>query len=67
MIWTEDEVENLKERQKSHHMHPYTCVCGEDLIPTSEGWICNKCDYTQDWAHGADVSGEFKKLFPEMM
>lgn len=44
-------------------MHPFTCAnrgdgrhppIGEDhgiLIPTVRGWICQFCDYTQDWAH----------------
>ena len=47
-------------------MHPYTCGNREDhpviagdrgvLVPTTRGWICPICDYTQKWAHG--VSNE---------
>ena len=42
-------------------MHPFTCpdnaahavASGKDpvLVPTVRGWICQYCDYTQDWAH----------------
>ena len=44
-------------------MHPFTCPNRGDgnhfdngsdlgaLIPTVRGWICQCCDYTQDWAH----------------
>jgi hypothetical protein len=44
-------------------MHPFTCPNRGDgrhfdngadlgaLIPTVRGWICQSCDYTQDWAH----------------
>ena len=43
------------------HMHPFTCGNRDDhpeiagdhgiLIPTTRGWICPICDYTQDWVH----------------
>lgn len=45
-------------------MHPFTCANRGDgkhrdngidlggLIPTVRGWICQFCDYKQDWAHG---------------
>ena len=40
-------------------MHPYTCTCGMDLIPTTNGWICDKCEYTQDWClHGCLEAGK---------
>lgn len=42
-------------------MHPFTCGNRDDhpeiagdkgvLVPTTRGWICPICDYTQDWAH----------------
>lgn len=42
-------------------MHPFTCPNRHDhpeiggdngiLIPTVRGWICQFCDYTQNWAH----------------
>lgn len=41
--------------------HPFTCgnrgdhpvIAGDRgvLVPTTRGWICPICDYTQDWAH----------------
>jgi hypothetical protein len=53
--WTQKEVESLTRYQKDNRMHPFTCgVGGHDhgvLTPTIEGWICDKCEYTQDWAH----------------
>ncbi len=43
------------------HRHPFTCgnrsdhpeIAGDKgiLVPTTRGWICPICDYTQDWAH----------------
>ena len=42
-------------------MHPFTCPYRGDhpvlsgdkgiLIPTTRGWICLFCGYTQKWAH----------------
>lgn len=42
-------------------MHPYTCGNRDDhpviagdkgvLVPTTRGWICPICDYSQKWAH----------------
>jgi len=42
-------------------MHPFTCgnrdghpkIAGDKgiLVPTTRGWICPICDYTQDWAY----------------
>lgn len=56
--WTEEEVENLKQRQQRKDLHPYTCGrCTSLLVPTTEGWICptTNCDYRQHWAHKIDV------------
>lgn len=58
--WTETEVENLNRYQTSRAFHPFTCdnaVCRTkeplfgNLTATTDGWICETCDYTQDWAH----------------
>ena len=49
--FTEEQVKYLNEYQKSGRFHPFTCECREDLIATVNGWICSKCNYTQDWAH----------------
>lgn len=42
-------------------VHPFTCanrgdgkhslLNGYKLVPTTRGWICRECDYTQNWAH----------------
>jgi len=68
MIFTEDQVKSLTERQKANSLHPYTCDDGHDLIPTTEGWICKECDYKQDWAHGVDLNWGWKDLlgFPDL-
>lgn len=62
-VFTPDEVENLAHNQTSRMVHPFTCANRGDgnhrnaygdlgaLIPTTRGWICPFCDYTQDWAH----------------
>ncbi len=62
-IWTKEQVENLKKRQATMMMHPYTCECGENLIPTEEGWICDECSYTQNWAHDSDLDGDLLEWF----
>jgi ribosomal protein S27AE len=51
--FTEDQVASLNAYQKSEFVHPFTCVCGDHipLVATKDGWICNKCAYTQKWAH----------------
>ena len=60
-MWNKEQIQNLKDRQARMDMHPYTCECGENLIPTEKGWRCGKCSYTQNWAHGTDLCGEFKE------
>lgn len=60
-LWSIQQVENLSRFQRSGKMHPFTCPNREDhfddgidkgrLVPTRWGWICQCCDYTQDWAH----------------
>lgn len=63
MIWTEDQVANLKERQDCGYLHPYTCENGHgNLIPTTEGWICHECTYTQIWAFAEDLDGRFREF-----
>lgn len=53
--WTDEEVIALTLRQQNPTMHEYTCECGKILIPTTNGWICSECDYTQDWCHAFDT------------
>jgi hypothetical protein len=66
-IWTPTQVANLHAWQRSPMSHPFTCPNRSDhpdvdndsdmLIPTVRGWICQFCDYTQDWAHDFMLSG----------
>jgi len=60
-VFTEEQVKNLNEYQKSPFFHPFTCAngCGP-LIATKGGWVCSKCDYTQDWAHKFMLNGKWK-------
>lgn len=67
--WTPKQVENLYLIQWSPDHHPFTCPNrGSDhswhhtpdlgaLIPTIDGWICQYCDYTQDWVYGFMLDG----------
>jgi hypothetical protein len=69
MIFTPEQVKNLDEYQRAGVMHPFTCVNRNDgkhfdngvdkgaLVPTVRGWICQSCDYTQDWAHSFMLDG----------
>lgn len=64
MIFTPEQVKKLDAYQKAGEFHPFTCPNRGDgnhfengidlggLIPTVRGWICQSCEYTQDWAHG---------------
>lgn len=55
--WTEHQVRVLKWWQNSVY-HPYTCGNRDDgkhlesdkLIPTHDGWTCERCNYEQNWA-----------------
>lgn len=61
--WSDEQVAALDRWQRSECVHPFTCgdrdghPWNEDyfdygpLIPTNAGWVCEHCDYTQDWAH----------------
>lgn len=61
--FTEEQVDGLNWYQHHAPMHPFTCakrdvghprgVNGEDhgiLRATKDGWVCDWCTYTQDWA-----------------
>jgi hypothetical protein len=60
--WSEAQVAALNGYQVSGVFHPFTCprrgdtphtqVNGDKggLRATAEGWVCESCDYTQDWA-----------------
>lgn len=54
--FTPEQVVYLEVWQEVLPVHPYVCPYGENdelidknLIPTEAGWICPRCDYTQDW------------------
>ena len=56
--WTPEQVVHLNNWQLSNRVHPFTCgkerhkgALSDILVATENGWICNHCDYTQDWAH----------------
>lgn len=50
--WTDDQLESLYGFQRDGRWHEFTCPrCGSTLIPRTNGWICWRDDYTQDWAH----------------
>lgn len=59
--WTMEQVAALQAYQDAGYVHPFTCGKRDDhpdiggdrgvLTPTIGGWICQFCDYTQDWAH----------------
>lgn len=61
-----NQVRNLEEFQRARVMHPFTCPNRSDeahhgsgeLVATVRGWICQYCDYTQDWAHDFMMNGE---------
>ena len=57
LIWTDEQVAMLNERQRRHDLHPYTCPgdrqCKGDrnLIATPQGWVCACGEYRQGWSH----------------
>jgi len=77
-IFTPTQVKNLDEFQRAGAMHPFTCPNRSDgnhfdndvdlgcLIPTVRGWICQCCDYTQDWAHDFMFDGSATKSFEDL-
>jgi len=64
-LWTEDQVNALNQYQKAGQFHPFTCNNRNDgnhpdepkygdhsvLRAGPNGWYCEYCDYTQNWAH----------------
>jgi hypothetical protein len=82
--WSDDVVLKLSELQSgARYGHPYTCINRSDgnhhnnghdlgcLVPTTDGWICPDCDYTQDWAHESSttipLATEMKSLVEKLM
>lgn len=68
--WTEKQVACLVAWQESSFAHSYTCPNRSDVLhghqygdigglkPTTDGWVCLDCDYTQDWAHDFSLAWE---------
>ena len=56
--WTDEQVAFLEKWQDDGKKHPFTCICGESLIPYKSGWECDECGYKQNWAHNFMVSPE---------
>jgi len=53
-VFTKEEVKHLQDWQDAGCVHEFTCgndKCRSALVPTVRGWICQYCDYTQNWAH----------------
>ena len=53
--WTQAQVDALNKEQQRQDRHPYTCGNNSRhrvLVATIDGWICQDCDYKQNWAHG---------------
>lgn len=53
--FTDNQVSNINDFQKSGFMHEFTCGNHHDgektLIAVNDGLICPTCDYTQNWVH----------------
>lgn len=75
--FTAEQVVNLDAYQHACLAHPFTCGQRDDhpfhngdqgiLIPTVRGWICQFCDYTQDWAHAQMADGSYVKDLHEIL
>lgn len=63
MIFTEDEVRSLNEYQKSNIFHPFTCTCKNNLVATTDGWVCECTEgIYQTWAHQFMKNWKWKEL-----
>jgi len=53
--WTKEQVDELNKLQADDRFHGYTCPNNHKerrlLVATKDGWICNHCNYKQDWSH----------------
>lgn len=65
--FTDEQVTNLNEFQRSGFFHQFTCPRDHPywsrghvlLVAYPSGWVCEIgiCDYTQDWAHSWMADG----------
>lgn len=49
--WTQEQLKNITSWQINPTLHPYTCLCGKNLIPTNNGFVCVVCGRNQNWCH----------------
>lgn len=63
--WSETQVLSLSEYQLVGLLHPYTCLCGEILGVTREGFVC-ECGYKQNWALKFAVDGSWRKYLDQL-
>ena len=56
--WTLLQIEALEKWQEDGTKHPYTCECGELLVPFTKGWYCDRCGMRQDWCHDFSLKPE---------
>lgn len=60
--WTAEQVAELIRWQSAGYVHEFTCSSQTHqhsvaLTPSVDGWICETCGYTQDWAYTYMVDG----------
>lgn len=63
--FTPDQVKSLNEFQQNGYWHLFTCgndSLHKDLRATEQGWVCDDCNYTQNWAHNFMADWTWKKL-----
>lgn len=71
-IWTDEQVRNINEFQRSGAMHPFTCSCPHPernyrLIAHPDGLRCDHCGHHQTWVHPFMADGAAVRSHNEMM
>jgi hypothetical protein len=60
--WTDDQVESLNRYQQEAFMHPFTCINSHTFLrATTDGWVCDECDYKQNWCHAFMADWSWQK------
>lgn len=63
--WTQDQVDSLNGFQECGYVHPFTCMTNSTpLIATKYGWVCECCDWKQDWAHEFMTNWKWQQCNP---
>lgn len=60
--WTREQVLLLNKYQNNYKVHEHTCVEGDKLVATINGWICPYCSYTQDWVMDSVLAFAQKRM-----